>query len=76
MNLTPGMEITVISGDFDKVGCIVEIPRSNGSLGTGPIYEIDPRLRKCKNTLQRFEITAIHADGTRDLKPVTRAVGR
>lgn len=63
------MEITIISGDLNTPGSIIEIPFSEGPLGRGPVYEVDPKTRKCKPNLQRFEITAIHPDGTRDLKP-------
>ncbi len=63
------MDITIISGSWDTPGSIIEIPFAESSLGRGPIYEVDPKTRKCKTNLQRFEITAIHPDGTRDLKP-------
>ncbi len=66
------MEITIISGSWDTPGSIIEIPYAVSSLGRGPIREVDPKTRQCKPNLQRFEITAIHEDGTRDLKPCQR----
>lgn len=67
-------DITLISGDWDTPGCVIEIPHTTSNLGTGPIYEVDPKTRKCKTTLQRFQVTAIQADGTRDLKPIPRSM--
>ena len=61
------MQITVIKGDLDTVGSIIEIPWAEGNLGTGPIYRVDPKTRKCTKDLQRFEITAIR-DGQLELK--------
>jgi hypothetical protein len=64
------MQITVIRGDLNTPGSIIEIPWSQGNLGVGPIYRVDPKTRKCMKDLQQFEITGIHADGRFDLKPV------
>lgn len=64
------MDITIISGDLDTPGSIIEIPYAEGPLGRGPVYQVDPKTRKCLPELQRFEITAVHPDGTRDLKIV------
>lgn len=72
---TRGIEITVISGDLDTPGSIIEIPWSVGVLGSGPIKEVDPKTRKAVDRLQRFEITSILPDGTRDLKPIRRTPG-
>lgn len=64
------MEIRIISGDLNTPGSIIEIPWSQGPLGVGPIYQVNPKTRTCMKDLQQFEITAIHADGRFDLKPV------
>lgn len=62
------VEITIISGSWDTPGSIIELPFVESDLGNGPVYQVDPKTRKCLPNLQRFEITAIHPDGTRDLK--------
>lgn len=63
------IDITIISGDLNTPGSIIEIPFTDSNLGRGPVYQVDPKTRKCLPGLQRFEITAVYPDGKRDLKP-------
>lgn len=65
------MEIRIISGDLNTVGSVIELPWTESNLGTGPVYQVDPKTRKPLKDLQRFRITSIDADGFK-LEPIIR----
>ena len=54
--------INELRGTYPELGAVFEI-------ADPPVYEVDPKTRRCLPTLQVFEITSVDATGAA-IKPI------